>query len=463
MNINIDGPLYELVSRGNKDVYFQEDSKDSQSLFDNRYSATAPVLHELRRLPPLNTPDFGRSSEFQLEIAGDVIVSPTLIIDLPTWLPPDIAPLNPTSVVQDTSGVTYGYTKGIAYFLFERIQILQDNILLQEFSGDALWIQTRARESLNHGLLGNVLTASTMNLSGLTIGRNATPGRLRLPLPLVGTQSIEDGGFPMLKLPNQAYKIRVFLRRLEDLVEASDGREKPSPWARTDFQIQSMRNGAVTSFTTLNRDSIGGPTISLETRHIYTSDETREMLKATAFEIPFERLYENIFSQNPLEYASPAPVITRRIDARHPCSRILCAFRSWQDMRANQLWKLNSDISGSEYYSQLKLVIAGRDREQVWTPLVWRDLVSHAKEERDAGMAIATLNFGLGDRKGVRAPTASRQPDGTINMTTADRPTLWIELTDIPTGQKRSELRVIVETWAVFSADNNRGTLLYAN
>lgn len=463
MNLNLDGPLYELVSRGNKDVYFQEDSKDAQSLFDNRYAPSAPVLHELRRIPPLNTPDFGRSSEFQLEIAGDVIVSPTLIIDLPTWIPNQYAALNPTSVVQDTAGVTYGYTKGIGYFLFEKIQILQDNILLQEFSGDALWIQSRARESLNHALLQNVLTGSNMNMSGLTIGRNATPGRLRLPLPLVGTQSLEDGGFPMLKLPNQAYKVRVFLRRLEDLVEASDGREKPVPWGRTDFQIQSTESGAFTNFTTLNRDSIGTPTLMLETRHIYTNDPTREALKKTTLDIPFERVYENVFSQNPLEYASPAPIITRRLDARHPCSRIILAFRSWQDMRRNQLWKISSDISGNEYYSQMKFVIAGRDREQVWGPLVWRDIESHAKEERDAGLALATMNFGLGDRKGLRAPTVSRQPDGTINMTTADRPTLWIELTDIISGQKRSELRVVVETWAIFRAENDRGTFVFAN
>jgi hypothetical protein len=462
MNLNLDGSLYELVSRGNKDVYFQEDSLEAQSLFDNRYGPSAPVLHELRRIPALNTPDFGRSSEFQLEIAGDVIVSPTLIIDLPTWLPAIYADQNQTSVIQDASGVTYGYTRGIGFFLFERIQILQDNILLQEFSGDALWIQTRARNSLNHAFLDNQLTGIHSG-TALAIGRNATPGRLRLQLPLVGTQSIEDGGFPMLKLPNQSYKIRIFLRKLEDLVEASDGREKPTPWDRSNFQIQTVRNGPFTTFATKTRDEIGTPHIELETRHIYTSDATREKLKEEALEIPFERIYENIFSQNPLEYASAAPLITRRLDARHPCSRIILAFRSWKDMRANQLWKISSDISGGEYYSQLKLLIAGRDRESLWTSLVWKDLVNHAKEERDSGMNLATMNFGLGDKKGSRAPTASRQPDGTINMTTADRPTLFMELTDIVSGQKRSELRVIVETWAVFVAENNRGTLLYAN
>lgn len=461
MNLNLDGALYELVSRGNKDVYFQEDSIDAQSLFDNRYGPSAPILHELRRIPALNTPDFGRSSEFQLEIAGDVIVSPALVIDLPTWIPIKNSDQNATSVIQDASGVSYGYTNGIGFFLFERIQILQDNILLQEFSGDALWIQSRARNSLNHALLDNQLTGIHSG-SAISIGRNATPGRLRLQLPLVGTQSIEEGGFPMIKLPNQSYKVRVFLRKLEDLIEASDGREKPSPFDSL-FQMQTHRNGPFTPITTLSRTDITTPTIVLETRHIYTSDPTREKLKDSRLEIPFERIYENIFSQNPLEYVSAAPLITRRLDARHPCSRILIAFRSYQDLRANKLWKISSDISGNEYYSQLKLLIAGRDRESLWSPLVWNDIVNHAKEERDSGLNLATMNFGLGDKKGSRAPVSSRQPEGTINMTTADRPTLFMELTDIVSGQKRSELRVIVETWAVFVADQNRGTLLYAN
>jgi len=130
MNLNLDGSLYELVSRGNKDVYFQEDSADAQSLFDNRYGPTAPVIHELRRLPPLNSVDFGRSSEFQLEVAGDFIVSPTLLIDLPSWLPPNYAAANLNGVIQDSAGISYGYTSGIGYFLFEKIQVLQDNILL---------------------------------------------------------------------------------------------------------------------------------------------------------------------------------------------------------------------------------------------------------------------------------------------------------------------------------------------
>ena len=461
MNLNLDGSLYELVSRGNKDVYFQEDSLDAQSLFDNRYGPTAPVIHELRRLPPLNSIDFGRSSEFQLEVAGDFIVSPTLVVDLPSWLPPNYAAANGKGVIQDSAGISYGYTSGIGYFLFEKIQILQDNILLQEFSGDSLWIQSRSRGSLNSAFLENTLTG-IHDGSALSIGRNATPGRLRLPLPLIGCQGLEEGGFPSLCLPNQSYKVRVYLRKLEDLVEASDGREKPAPWGSS-LRLQSQREGAFSEFTTLDRLKIDTPTIYLETRHIYTNEDTRAGLRASTFDIPFERIYENIFAQGPLDYAAATPFLTRVLDATHPCSRIILAFRSFADLRANRLWKLQSDSATGDYYSGLKLLIAGRDRTQFWDSLIWNNLDNHAKEERDSGMRLATINFGYGEKKGVRAPSYNRQPDGTINFSTADKPTLFMQLTDIVNGTKRSELRVIVETWAVFSVSDGRGGLKFGN
>ena len=101
MSFNIEGSLYELVARGNKDVYFIDDAKTAKNLFDTRYGPTPPHLHEIRRLPPLNTADFGRSFEFQIEMAGDVFIDPTLLIDLPSWLPPTQTSLNPQSVVTD--------------------------------------------------------------------------------------------------------------------------------------------------------------------------------------------------------------------------------------------------------------------------------------------------------------------------------------------------------------------------
>jgi hypothetical protein len=465
---SIEGALYELVARGNKDVYFIADDSKAKNLFDNRYNPTPPQIHELRRLPPLNQPDFGRSFEFQVEIAGDLFTEPTLLIDLPSWLSPPQAALNPTSVVTDASGVTYGYTNGIGFFLFEKIQLLQDNILLQEFSGDALWATTRSRGTLNSAFLDNRLLGLHSG-SALDIGRNATPGRLRLPLPLFGCQSLDDGGFPSCCIPQQQYRIRCFLRRLEDLVEASDGKAKPAPWLpqnQNGWRIQSSASGPVTTFSTLPRQEIFTPHIVLETRHVYTDAETRESLNSKRNEIPFERVYENIFTQNQYDYApierGAVAAITRRLEGVHPAARIVNFFRSQTAIQRNQLWNISNDISGGQFYNNLKLVIAGKDRETLFSPLVWDKLVQLAKEERDSGLPFAIMNWTIGDVRSRRQPFA-RQPEGSVNFTTADRPTLYLELNDIVVGAKNSVLHSIVETWAAMVTENYRANLWFAN
>lgn len=460
---SIEGALYELVARGNKDVYFIDDTKTSKNLFDNRYNPTPPQIAELRRLPPLNQPGFGRSFEFQVEIAGDFFVEPTLLIDLPSWLPPPQAALNPTSVITDASGVSYGYTNGIGFFLFEKIQLLQDNILLQEFSGDALWATSRSRGTLNSAFLDNRLVGLHSG-SALALARNSTPGRLRLPLPLFGCQSLDDGGFPSCCIPQQQYRIRCFLRKLEELVEASDGRMKPTPWSQTGWKIQSSASGSVTTFSTLPIQEIQQPSILLETRHVYTDAETRLGLQGVRNEIPFERVYENIFTQNQYDYApierGATASITRRLEGTHPAARILNFFRSKAALQKNQLWNITNDISGGQFYNNMKLLIAGKDRETLFSPLVWDRLVKHAKEERDSGLPFAIMNWTIGDVRSRRQPFA-RQPEGSVNFTTADRPTLYIELNDVL--GKNTVLHSIVETWGCMVTEQYRATLWFGN
>jgi hypothetical protein len=199
---------------------------------------------------------------------------------------------------------------------------------------------------------------------------------------------------------------------------------------------------------------------------VYTDAETRLGLQQVRNEIPFERVYENIFTQNQYDYApierGAIAAITRRLEGVHPAARIVNFFRSKKAIQANQLWNISNDISGGEFYNNLKLVIAGKDRETLFGPLVWRKLVTHAKEERDSGLPFAIMNWTVGDVRTRRQPFA-RQPEGSVNFTTADRPTLYIELNDIVVGSKNSVLHSIVETWACMITEDFRATLWFGN
>jgi hypothetical protein len=87
------------------------------------------------------------------------------------------------------------------------------------------------------------------------------------------------------------------------------------------------------------------------------------------------------------------------------------------------------------------------------------------KDEKASGLNIGEMKWTTGEKYGTVYPTP-RQPEGTINFTTADRPTLYIELANIRPdiiGQRKSEFRVFTEGWNVYDIQEGRGRLLFAN
>jgi hypothetical protein len=444
-----EGALYESVARGNKDTYFfAEDPDKTLNPFENRYDHNPPLIHELRRIPPLNGAEFGRSCEFDFEIAGDIFVHPTVLIDLPTWLPPVEAALNPTTTITDMAGNAYGYTNGIGYFLFSKIQIFQDKMLLMEYSGDALFASRAARGNLASAYLENKL-AGWHDGSAESIAAAATPSRLRLELPFIGGET----GFPSIAMRHQSFKLRLELRQLENIVECSSS-AAPTPWLLAQMKTPTG------NFKPLAKTAMASPTLQLETRHIYTDGETQLELRKATIEIPFSRIYENKYTFGPTDYApllrGVSAIVTRRVDAQHPASRAIWFLRAQDDLRANRRWKFSNGTG--EYYTAQGLIIAGRDRETFFTPFIWNTLTHLVKEERDPGPGFGEMSWDLG---AVRGRTGY-QPEGSVNFTTADRPTLYTGLA-LPTGTPSTEMTAIVDTWALYMIEKDRGFLKYGN
>jgi hypothetical protein len=94
--------------------------------------------------------------------------------------------------------------------------------------------------------------------------------------------------------------------------------------------------------------------------------------------------------------------------------------------------------------------------------------VNFAKEDIDSATQINTMNWSLGFLAPQRFPQAKNAPSGTVNFTTADRPTFYIDLAAAPidplTGAPNTELRVFVEGWGVYQTDGKgRGEQLSLN
>jgi hypothetical protein len=470
-NTSSEGGLFELVARGEKDKYFMSDKPEAVVPFSYNMDTWPACLEETRQTQPLNMVDFGRTVEWEMDSFGDILVAASFTIELPTWLPIAVAPLNAKTVITDASGTRYGYTMGIGAFLFEQIQFYQDQVLLQEFSGDFLYTWTHLQSTLNQENLA-LKEFGSHSGSALDIQRNATPGKLKLRLPLIGCSHPDDGGLPFVALPGQKYRLRAKIRKLEDLVESSAGDIKPAPWTRSDMTYMD-KTGNKTLIKPFTRENIGKPLITLETTQKYVRQDIQELLKTTATQIPFLRPFENALSLDKADYSGvekgQASLVTKRIDGRHPAEGILISFQSDYYAEKNQLWNLENPLIGAlgttDYYNTMKLLVAGKERESEWTSDVWQGLSPYTKSEKCPGIAVSWISFTYGPGFGYRAPER-RKPSGTLNFSSADRPTLWMSIQDtLPNsrGQKKVKLRATTIGWGLYRVEDQRGSLFFGN
>ena len=466
-----EGSLFELVARGQKDVFFYSNDKAATVPYSYAMNTWPATIDEVRQTQPLNTVDFGRTVEWEFEVFGDLLISAALVVDLPTWLPNSVAPLNGSSLITDAAGTSYGYTNGIGAFLFDQIQFYADQVLLQEFSGDFLYAWTHLQSTLNQETLA-LKEMGAHPGSALDIQRNATPGRLYLRLPIIGCGHPDEGGLPFVALPGQKFRLRCRLRRLEDLVESSPATVKPSPWNQTLMGSGAPFGNAVpASFQTFSRETIGAPLITLETSQRYVRQDLQQLLKSKKIEIPFLRPFENRLSLDPADYVSVGnggvSNVTKRLDGRHPADSLMVFFQSEYNLDRNQLWNLANPLVSSAgiHYNQLKLIVASKDRETTWDQSLWQHISPFVKSEKTPGINISLLSFTTGPVFGYMAPER-RTPAGTLNFTKADRPTLWMNITDtLPANskQKRTTLRVITTGWGVYIIEQGRGVLAFGN
>ena len=502
------GALFELVARGNKDTYFLKDSKESTFPYDASYDSSAHHLAERRTFVPLNAVSWGNSFEVEIDPYGDVMTECAFEIDLPTWFPQlpllpatTTSSLYPPSVVNGLYPITsdnadpalrrsYGYVNYIGYFLFERIQFYQDQFLIQEWSGDGLLAKQVSEGSYTSSFLQQTLGGlnNPINSPVRGIQLRATPGHLRVKLPLPGLQCPGDAGFPLVAMAWQKFRIKATLRNLEDLVVCSDitlNKTNPLfyPWNVPLFKYENS-DGDLKTFEPLPLSKIGAPTILLSTIQQYVPPRVQEELRSAAIQLPFRRQFENDFTFGELDYIpldkGGTAAVTRRLDGRHPTEKIFWFFRTQDNLDKNRLDDFNNDyfdtnpptatqpytLTPRAGYYNIKLVIAGKDRENLHEPILWQDICQLVKDEKASGLQIGEMKWSTGANYGVIYP-APRQPEGTVNFTTADRPTLYIELANIRKnnilGQRRAEFRVFTEGWNVYDVREGRGRLLFSN
>ena len=468
------GALLELVARGNKDAFFlSKDVAKAESPFNTIYAPQEPRLADTRTQVPSNAPDFGKMIEFQLETWADILTDMYVLIDLPSWLPslplvadgttypPQESNLQNLVTSSSEAEYTYGWIRGIGYLLFERIQILQDQFLIQDISGDSL-LALENTSSTNAQYYLRAAQAGIHNGTAREIGANATPGRLRVRIPFPCLQRPADGGLPLCCLREQNFRIRFFLRSAEKLWESSApaGTVVPAPW-NTTFNVFSTTGTIVEGVGGAGRSALGKPNIMLETTQIYISEDAANQMRAQYFKIPFIRYYDETFTIGEADYAAidrgGTSVIQRRMEGRHPMERLMIYFRRKQWLSDGRLWLLG----GEEFYNNIGFQIAGQDREYIWPSAVLHTITGLVKDERYmADRGQQELRWSIPEGIGY-----NRQPTGTVNFTTASRPTLSIDLKDSEPDpcddQRTTFMQIVGEAWAIYEIKEGRGRLMF--
>jgi len=457
------GGLLDLVARGKKDTFFTQNPKIS--FFHSVYPRSPAFTQEIRYTQPRNNPEWGRWVDFEIEAVGDIMRNPVLLIDLPTWLPPPQAAANPTSYTTDVSGVQYGYIQDIGALMIEKVQFFNDQILMHEFWGQ--WLEWRTAMRNKSSIYGAV--GGRHGIGPAAKGKAATPPRLRVYLPLMGNQFPDDAGFPMTALSSQRFRIRVYLRRLEEVIEASDGRLKPQPWDR-DFLQQTSSATPPQPFRTLQRSKIGGPIITLETTQIYIPREAQEFLRHTVMRLPFiqTQLVEHTIEDNkwyPVVNTNSTVSIPIRLDFIGAVSRLTVGLLTDASLQANQLYQTNAPSGGpSAFLRTIRLNMGTQDRLNEWSVNTWRDVANYYKNQKEGRdpngnpFNVYTLTFG---------PEDSVRPMGTFNMSRTDASVLYITLdaiaTDPRTNTRKTYVYIYGEAWNICEIKDGKGKIIFAD
>ena len=453
------GGLIELVARGKKDLYFSQNP--SISFFHSVYRTASAFTKEIYVVSPRNVPEWGRYVDFDIDHRGDVMKHMYLRVQLPTWLPPSAAAANARGLVTDASGVTFGYTNKIGFQMLEKIQFFVDQVMIHEMFGEYLdWRLQQAYGFAETQVVADQI--GTHDSSALGIGRSASLGELRIPIPFLGSQWIEEPGFPMVAMRNQRFRIRFYIRRIEDLIVASDGRIAPTPWGGRGLRVQSTATGSVdTSQVTREFFDMTPFTMMLETTQVYIPPSVQLFLKSTTLTFPFLHTQFEQFTieDNQFNAASSSFNATVQIplavDSIGSASRLILGIRSDACTRAGQRNVLRS-VDNLPYIQSARLNIANIDRIKAWEPVVFREVTAYWKQVKSSTYEVYTLTFG-----GFDFPI----PLGTLSFTRAVLPVLYITLAAIGLDPRtRSRLAyalLYTESWNVWEIRNGAGRLKF--
>lgn len=449
-----DGAILDLVSRGKKDAFFIQNPR--QSWFGTHYVKRSPSAKAIRNEFPATPARFGHWIDIDLPRSVDVLTHADIRIQMPTWLPGNIATRNriDTVEVQAPDGVSwrqYGWTNGIANFLISRWALFMDNIMLQEGYGDYNDWEPDSRTTHLHAPIIHAATG-THDGSDLNIQRNATPPELVFRVPLVGCQGPGDAGFPTCAVKAQRLYLRLWLRDLTELVESAnigtvdteDYEGCPQPWDSRAIRVTGSDGiPVIVPEVTLADYEIGHPVIYAQYACLYLDPEARASLAEADHAILYRQQLREDFTIEESAWAaalaSGSSQIKHRLEVHGLFQRLMLGFLSIDRQKQNK-WRDIDPPGGGEWLTEVEVNVNGLDRIQPLEPKKVKVLSQNTQLKRDVERALYFLIFGV---------SPDEEPAGACNLARTQKVQLILNLAAVSQANLQTYATVMGEAWNI--------------
>jgi hypothetical protein len=451
--------LLELVSRGKKDVYFTNNPKNS--FFHGVYMKSAPFTKEVHVTIPNNAPDWGKYVDFDIEQRGDIIKEFKLRLNLPTWLPPIAAEANPKGLVNFVDGYesSVGYTNLVGFYAIDKVQVFNDSLMINEIFGEFLaWRFGQIGSDVQ--TYGVAKSVGYYEEDALNIARSATSQTLYVPIPVVGHQLPGEPGLPLIAMKKTRLRIRVYLRKLEDLIVRYRNTNEYANYSSVFEQTITVKKSPIMLSLvsqSLKREDVEKPSIALETTYMFVKPDIQVWLKSQRWQIPFYQIQRQEF---PIEdNVMNAVSIPLKLDFIGACQRLYFAFQSEGARLTNEL---NNYVTydNQSFIQNARINIANIDRVISNEPIIYQEVSDYWKNIRSTHTSTNKTRFhtiAFGNLEDY-------QPSGTLNMTRAVQPLLYLTLNriayDYRSGSRKTYCIVYAETYNIFEIENGIGKVL---
>lgn len=471
-----DATLLELVSRGKKDEYFIRGGQ--RTWFGTEYVRRSPQTREIRIGHPIGPVSFDHWFDIELPRDSDILMSVDIRIKMPTWLPPEVEAINRTKIVEIDSGVKdingntvwarYGWTNGIANYLFGRWALYADNYMLTEGWGEFnSWFPDMETTQLKAPLIH--ASTGTHNGSETKIQRNAAPPELVFRVPLMGCQRDSDVGLPLCALKGQRLYLRFWVQPKERLVESGklvlgllgglpEYQICPTPWGGRAIRIRNSSGdpGTISPYVTRQDYEVGPPYIYGRFGVLNVDEEVSRALRSKTIQILFHQQQREDWILEDQELVTGV-AYRHRLEIHGFFQALFLGFLT-NARRAQNKYRDINPPGGGEWLTNLALNVNGLDRINFWPPKKFQELANNTQLARDVEVDLYYLIFGV---------NPEGEPAGPCNLSRTQKVTLHLNFATIRKDpmefNRQANASLLGLSWNVFEIRENMGSLKYVD